>query len=138
MPDVLKAQSNDIMGRIEQIAACGIPRELLILLSSGLFEAGKAAQRAGAPIGKLADWCHECVLAGTTSVEQMISFGMPSETMAELANALADIGRHAEPRGVNEKLAELAFDFVLAGRRAEQVASAVSLSEKWKLQRTAA
>ena len=49
MPDVLKAQSNDIMGRIEQIAACGIPRELLILLSSGLFEAGKAAQRAGAP-----------------------------------------------------------------------------------------
>ena len=67
MPDVLKAQSNDIMGRIEQIAACGIPRELLILLSSGLFEAGKAAQRAGAPIGKLADWCHECVLAGTNS-----------------------------------------------------------------------
>jgi hypothetical protein len=77
-------------------------------------------------------------LAGTTSVEQMISFGMPSDTMAELANALADIGRHAKPRGVNEKLAELAFDFVLAGRRAEQVASAVSLSEKWKLQRTAA
>src|SRR3954467_6748386 len=100
MPDVLKAQSNDIMGRIEQIAACGIPRELLILLSSGLFEAGKAAQRAGAPIGKLEDWCHECVLAGTTSVEQMIRFGMPSETMAELANALADIGRHAKPRGV--------------------------------------
>jgi hypothetical protein len=30
------------------------------------------------------------------------------------------------------------LDFVLAGRRAEQVASAVSLSEKWKLQRTAA
>jgi hypothetical protein len=135
MPDVLSAKADDIMGRIEQIACRGVPKDLLIVLSSGLFAAGKTAQRTGAPVGKLADWCRDGVMRGPGSLEPIISLGMASETMVTLTEALAAVGREARSSGLERETADLAFDFVLAGRRAEQVAAAVSLSEKWKLQR---
>src|SRR4051812_47080154 len=95
MPELLKAKSNDIMGRIEHIAALGVPRELLILLSSGLFEAGKTAQRIGAPVGKLADWCRESAIGAPGRFEQIISLGMAAETMVTLGETLAKVGHFA-------------------------------------------
>jgi hypothetical protein len=71
-------------------------------------------------------------------VEQIISLGVSSDTIVTLTEALANVGHHARSSGVEREVGDLAFDFVLAGRRAELVASAVSLSEKWKPQRTAA
>jgi|tagenome__1003787_1003787.scaffolds.fasta_scaffold19575237_1 hypothetical protein len=135
MPELLRTKTDDIMGRIDRIAARGVPRELLILLSSGLFEAGKTAQRIGAPVGKLADWCRECAIKEPGSLEQIISLGMAADTVVTLSEALANVGQHARLSGLEREVGDLAFDFVLAGRRAELVASAVSLSEKWRLQR---
>jgi hypothetical protein len=111
------------------LAASNVPRELLILLSSGLFEAGKTAQRIDAPVGKLADWCCECAIKEPGSLEQIISLGMAADTIVTLSEALANVGQHARLcRDWKREVGDLAFDFVLAGRRAELVASAVSLS----------
>jgi hypothetical protein len=133
MPEVLNPNANDIMGRIDAVAAWGIPRELLILLSAGLLEAGKAAQQTGTPVELIAEWCRQGILEGTASAEQTTSLGIPPETMAQLADVLAGLGRYADGRGARDRLADFAFDLMLTGRRAEQVATAGSLREKWQL-----
>src|SRR5215213_10225957 len=113
MAELLRKKTDDVMGRIDRIAARGVPRELLILLSSGLFEAGKTAQRIGAPVGKLADWCRECAIEEPGSLEQIISLGMASDTIVTLTEALANVGHHARSSGVEREVGDLAFDFVL-------------------------
>jgi hypothetical protein len=114
---------SDIMGRIEGLVAAGMPKEHLVRLSAALFAAGKTARRAGAPARQLADWCRDCLNKHPAGVEPLISLGMPTDMMVTLSNELADLGWCAEACSVPDSFRELAVEFVLAGRAAEQVAS---------------
>ena len=107
------ADGADLMGRIERLAAAGIPRESLLQLSADLIEGGKAAQRVGALPDQLANWVRSCVTNPPGHIEEVIGFGLPSVTIAMLLKALADLGWSARACDVSDTLGNFAADFDL-------------------------
>ena len=122
-----KQTGSDLMGRIELLVAAGIPKQHLLQLSADLMVAGRVARRIGASAGQLMDWCRDCLNDRPGAAEQLIIRGMPLQMMIRLSNELASLGWCARACSVPDTFRELAVEFVLAGRRVEQLAPADGL-----------